>query len=269
MNHFAKVCRKQMNTKPQKSKKRRVNTVDQQPHPEDSVNFLRATKLYKSDYSSGEDNTVALIENDIAKIEPLNILIKIGNILTTLLVDSGSSCSILNRSLAIQVVKSSPHAVWIHEKVSPQLRTFSNEPIHIKGKIQTPITSNGCTSNSATFTVVADGLKSLVGRDLFDHLGLAVTQSSSVQDEDTVMPEEIFPNEKRMNGYRSDIEVEAGMTRASQEAHNRERESADGESRFFRTSVCRPLPLKERVVELKLARKIHGKRRSKKNLEGL
>ena len=59
------------------------------------------------------------------------------------------------------------------------------------------------------------------------------------------------------------------MTRASQQAHIREREITDGESRFLRTRVCRPLPLKERAVELILARKIHGKRRSKKNLEGL
>ena len=105
--------------------------------------------------------------------------IKIGNTTNTLLVDSGSACSILNSSLASQVLKSSPRAFWTHEKSFPQLRNFSNEPIHIDGKIQSPITSNGWTFDSATFTVVADGLKSLIGRDLFDQLGLAVTQSSS------------------------------------------------------------------------------------------
>ena len=88
-------------------------------------------------------------------------------------------------------------------------------------------------------------------------------------DEDTVTPEEILPDEKWINGYRSDIEVEAGMTGASQEAHNRERESTDGKSRFLLPRVCRLLPLKERAVELKLARKIHGKRHFKKNLEDL
>ena len=77
--HFAKVCRKQKNTKTQNSKKRTESTVDEETHPEDSVNFLRTTNLYGSDYSSGEDNTVALIENDIAKMEPLNIPLKIGN----------------------------------------------------------------------------------------------------------------------------------------------------------------------------------------------
>ena len=105
--------------------------------------------------------------------------IKIGKITTTLLVESGSACSIFNRSLASQVLKSSPRAFWIHEKTSPHFMTFSNEPNHIEGKIHSPITSNGWTFDSASFTVVADGLKSIIGGDLFDQLGLAVTQSSS------------------------------------------------------------------------------------------
>ena len=88
-------------------------------------------------------------------------------------------------------------------------------------------------------------------------------------DEDTVMPEEILPDDKWVNGYRSDIEVEIGMTRASTEARNRERASTDGESRFLKTKAIRPIPLKERAVELNLARKVHGKGRSIKNLEGL
>ena len=71
-----------------------------------------------------------------------------------------------------------------------------------------------------------------------------------------------------MNGYRSDIEVEAGMSRATHEAKERERASTDGKSRFLRTKAIRPLSLKERAVELNLSRKIHERRRSKKNLEG-
>ena len=181
LNHFAKVCRKQKNanTKPQDSEKKMVRVVEEEPHPEDSVNFLRPGKLYESDYISGEeDNTVAMIETAVEKVEPLNMPLKIGNINITLLVDSGSACSILNHSLLSQVVQSSPRAFWINETVPPQLRTFSNEPIQIEGKIQAPITSNGWTCDSATFTVVADGLKFLIGRDLFDQLGLAVTQST-------------------------------------------------------------------------------------------
>ena len=83
------------------------------------------------------------------------------------------------------------------------------------------------------------------------------------------MPEEILPDDKWVNGYRSDIEFEIRITRASQEVKNRERASMDGESRFLHTKATRPIPLKERAVELNLTRKIHGKRRSKKNLKGL
>ena len=82
--------------------------------------------------------------------------------------------------------------------------------------------------------------------------------------EETVTPEEILPDEMWINGYRSDLEVESGMTRATREAHERERGSTDGESRFLQSSECQPFPLKERAVQLKLARKVHGKRRSKK-----
>ena len=83
------------------------------------------------------------------------------------------------------------------------------------------------------------------------------------------MPEEILPDDKWVNGYRSDIEVEAGMSRATQEAKTREQASTDGESRFLRTKAYRPTPLKERAMELNIAGKNHGKRRSMKKLEGL
>ena len=69
--------------KPQNPKKRTLNTVDEEPHPEDFVIFLQSAKTYESDYSGGEGNTVALIQIDIAKIEPLNMPFKIGNISTT------------------------------------------------------------------------------------------------------------------------------------------------------------------------------------------
>ena len=41
-----------------------------------------------------------------------------------------------------------------------------------------PISSNAWNSHSAAFTVVDDGLKPLMGRDLFNQLGIAVTQCS-------------------------------------------------------------------------------------------
>ena len=75
LNHFAKVCRKKnTNKKPQDPKKKTVRVVEEEPHPEDSVYFLQPAKLYESDYNSGdEDNTVAMIETAVEKVEPLNM----------------------------------------------------------------------------------------------------------------------------------------------------------------------------------------------------
>ena len=99
LNHFAKVCRKQKTQKPQNPKKTSVNNVDEEPHPEDSVNFLQSSlKLYEYDYRRGDDNMVTTIPNDLAK-KPRNMPIKTGSIFTTPLVNSGSACSIINQSL--------------------------------------------------------------------------------------------------------------------------------------------------------------------------
>ena len=57
LNHFTKVCRKPKNVKPQNSKKKEISVMEE-PHPEDSVNFLQPAKLYELDYSSGEDKMV-------------------------------------------------------------------------------------------------------------------------------------------------------------------------------------------------------------------
>ena len=131
LNHFAKVCRKQRNgnTKPQNSKKRMVRFLEEEPHPEDSVNFLQPAKLYESDYSSGEeDNTVAVIENAVEKVEPLNMSIKMGNLNTTLLVDSGSACSILNQAvLALSgLTNKCPHNFGPFQMNQSRLRESNN-----------------------------------------------------------------------------------------------------------------------------------------------
>ena len=74
-----------MNTKPQNSMKKMLSVVEEEPHPGDSAIFLQPAKLYKSDYSSGDNKTVAVIENAVKKVEPLNMPVKIGDIKTTLL----------------------------------------------------------------------------------------------------------------------------------------------------------------------------------------
>ena len=80
-------------------------------------------------------------------------------------------------------------------------------------------------------------------------------------DEDTVTPEATLLNDKWVNGYRSDIEEEIRLTRAAREASQREQANTDGESRFIRANTCRPMPLTERAVQLKMARQVALKKK--------
>ena len=124
--------------------------------------------------------TIWLLQSTtVSKIEPIYLPIKIGNVSTTLLFDSGSACSVLDRSLTTRVVKSNQQAISVSEINKRQLRTFSNEPSQTKGKRRTSVASNGWHISAAEFKVVAEGLKPLICCNLSDELKLSVTQFPS------------------------------------------------------------------------------------------
>ena len=56
-----------------------------------------------------------------------------------------------------------------------KLKTFANEPVPVIGMMQTPVESNSWRTDDGEFVVVKDGLKPLIGRSLFDALGISVT----------------------------------------------------------------------------------------------
>ena len=58
-----------------------------------------------------------------------------------------------------------------------QPKTFSNEPIHTLGILQTSIQSNNWYANPIEIKVVTDGHRSLLDRGLFPALGLSIQQS--------------------------------------------------------------------------------------------
>ena len=81
------------NVKGRKPKEKSVNTVEEEPHLWESMSYLHsATALYESSYSSGEDNIFATNNDEFEKIAPYKMLIKIGDIESALLGDSGSAC---------------------------------------------------------------------------------------------------------------------------------------------------------------------------------
>ena len=196
-NHFAKVCRKPK--QPSKTKPR-VNYVDDSVSEAatvgtsttaaDQVNniskLLQQKSIYDanydSDYDDYNDNCVAAIsiKNDTREVEPVYFDICVGNTYTKALVDSGSVCTIVNKSLADTVVSDCNESNWVESPEIHDLKTFSNDIIKIVGVINTSIKCNDWIATGIDVTVVEDGHRPIIGRDLFPKLGLSVIQLKQV-----------------------------------------------------------------------------------------
>ena len=117
LNHFAKVCRKKLNNPKNSQQSKRINNVENSEttgkSESQNVNFINYNEQYNSEYDSSHDNYVAMVEPIISNAITLqNMTIKIGNAYCHLLVDSGSGCTIINMSLAKQIMFNCIQAQW-------------------------------------------------------------------------------------------------------------------------------------------------------------
>ena len=64
-------------------------------------------QVYDSDYDSDSDNYVAAVSSDsVHQLEPLNVEVQMGEIRTSAMIDSGSAVSIITKSLANKIIRS-------------------------------------------------------------------------------------------------------------------------------------------------------------------
>ena len=135
-NHFSRVCRKPKSSsnKPTRSN---VNSVEETSTDQTvkAIQNMNYNPQCESDCDSSDDNMVASIASNAIQIEPKNTILQIGNTQVGLLIDSGSVCSILPKSLASEIVENSPLARWLMIAPPQELKTFSNEPINVTGMI--------------------------------------------------------------------------------------------------------------------------------------
>ena len=187
MGHFARNYRKPKKSQNpiQKTQKSNVNQIEQSPEKsddEESVNYITSyqqlyEQVYDSNYDSDSDNYVAAISSDsVQQLEPLNEEVQMGEIRTSAMIDSASAVSIITKSLANKIIRSTKSAKWTDTTEKRNLKTFSNEPIKVIGHLETTVIYNQWKDTTAMLTVVDDGHKNIIGRDLFTTLGLAVVQ---------------------------------------------------------------------------------------------
>ena len=107
-------------------------------------------QVYDSNNNSDSDDYLAAISSDSAnQLEPLNAKITYRSILANSMIGSGSVCSLITKTLANRILKTSPLARWITTKKDKDLKTFSNEPIKVLGKFSTAVTCSDWTCEEA------------------------------------------------------------------------------------------------------------------------
>ena len=162
-----------------------IDTTAGKKDDEESVNYITSyqqlfDQVYDSNYNSDSDDYVAAIFNDSANhLEPLNAQIKLGSVQANAMIDSGRFVSLITKTLANRILTTSTSAKWTTTKQDKDMKTFSNEPIKVLGNLTTTLTYNDWNCKEASLTVVEDGHKLIIGRDLFNSLGLAVIRQQA------------------------------------------------------------------------------------------
>ena len=102
-----------------------------------------------------------------------SMTITFGNTDWHLLLDSGSGCTIINMALAKEIMFNCMQAQWSKKKPL-ELKSFSNDIVETLRTLKTPVRCNHWKIQKAKITVVVDGFRPILGRDLFDQLGRTI-----------------------------------------------------------------------------------------------
>ena len=95
-----------------------INTTVEKIDDEESVSYIISyqqlyDQVYDSKFDSDSSDYVAAISYDSAnQIEPLNVQIKFGSVQANAMIDSCSVVSLITKTLANRILKTSPYAKW-------------------------------------------------------------------------------------------------------------------------------------------------------------
>ena len=100
-----------------------------------------------------------------------------GNTSTKALVDSGSVGTIINKSFANAVVSDCQESFWVQSPEMHKLKTFYNDLIQTIGVMKISVKCNDWVASYVNVTVVENGHRPIIGRDLFSLLVPSLTQT--------------------------------------------------------------------------------------------
>ena len=99
------------------------------------------------------------------------------------MVDSGSSNSLITERMAREIEDQDKNSWWSRKTYPTNLRSFTNTPIKNKGTMYCDVQCNGWNARRADLIVIPNNHRALIGRDLFQGLGIQINQQSSPNSE--------------------------------------------------------------------------------------
>ena len=184
LNNFVKVFRKPKRIKSQTSppQQTNVNQIESTPDikdVEESIIYVTSNRelyeqAYDSNYDNDSDNYVAAFSSKIANmLEPLNSNLCLA---TSSRFQRPTQVVIAAKDLDENILKSVSKARWTTTTYEKHLKTISNEPIEVPGKLATTVNHNDWICDNGSLAVLGNGYKNFIGLDLFNSFGLAVVQ---------------------------------------------------------------------------------------------
>ena len=175
--------RKGLQIKPeQTTTSRSVNQIDNQGPYQTSqgINMITHNPDTQSTYDdSADDYSVNMMKTPDDSTTPSKLHIQYGHSKFWVMVDSGSSTSIVTEQMAKDIEARDSKTWWSRTTNPVKLMSYTNAPIKNLGTLYCDIECNGWKAGRADIIVVPKKHRAIVGRDLFKPLGIQLTQNDS------------------------------------------------------------------------------------------
>ena len=128
---------------------------------------------------SADDYSVNMMETPDDSTTPSKLQIQYGHRKFWVMVDSGSSTSIVTEQMAKDIEARDSNTWWSRITNPVKLKSFTDTPIKNLGTLYCDIEFNDWKAGRADIIFVPNKHRAIIGRDLFKPLGIQLTQHDS------------------------------------------------------------------------------------------
>ena len=150
-------------------------TESEETPKQEQINMVSLnTEIESIKTESEDDYMVNLISPTEVSPTPTKLHIKFGKIKYWVMVDAGSSNSLVTKRMAHEIADRDKNGWWSRKTNPTNLRSFTKTPIRNVGTLYCDIECNGWNAGRADLIVVPNNHRAIIGRDLIQGLGIQV-----------------------------------------------------------------------------------------------